>query len=147
MATAKKRISFKVLTSFSEVVKDLFRPRFTIPFPVKSVQIPDQFRGAPVLNDVSICIACGSCERNCPSHCITMEIINEETKEYNLTFNLAQCLYCGVCAENCSKNAISMSSEWLLANDSKDSLIRIYHVRRPIKKKPVTKRPGVQVVK
>ena len=131
--TTSRHISYRFLTSLSEVTKNHFRPRSTVRFPQENVRIPEKFRGAPIISDPNTCIACGRCVRECPTHCITM---NEHGDgEYDLSFNYAQCMYCGVCTEVCSRESIAMSDQWLLADFTKDSMLHTYKVHRPIKKK------------
>ncbi len=45
------------------------------------------------------CIACGSCENNCPVSCI-----KEEDGKY--VIDESECIDCGACQENCPADAI-----------------------------------------
>lgn len=132
-----RRRPYGIITSCSQILRNLFRPKATIRFPEEHVPLPERFRGAPLLVRPLDCIVCGKCARECPTHCIHITDLGEG--EFTLTFNLAQCMYCGVCAEGCSRSAIEMSNQWLLAGVTKDALLRTYSVRRLQKKKPAMK--------
>jgi len=56
--------------------------------------------------DLSICIACGICGRNCPADLITI------TKDpVNVTIDMNYCKGCGICSEVCTKKCIAMVNE------------------------------------
>lgn len=59
----------------------------------------------PVI-DLDVCIACGICERNCPTDVIT---ISKSPKSAVIDMNY--CKGCGICSEVCSKKCIEMKTE------------------------------------
>jgi 2-oxoacid:acceptor oxidoreductase delta subunit (pyruvate/2-ketoisovalerate family) len=60
----------------------------------------------PFINQ-DICIACGTCERNCPTNVIT---VDKEKKE-KVSIDWDYCKGCGICSEVCPKSCIEMVSE------------------------------------
>jgi len=61
------------------------------------------------------CIACGLCEKICPSNCIRIEgkynrVGRKIVKGY--TINLGRCIYCGYCAEVCPELAITHTRDY-----------------------------------
>ena len=71
--------------------------------PAKStyrVQCSNLVKGKPVMNACTAgCIACGICEKNCPSGAIVLE--NNVAK-----IDYSKCTECGLCAEKCPRNII-----------------------------------------
>ncbi len=82
----------------------------------------------------SKCIACGTCARNCPSQCITVEKavlppeIGEDGKpqkpkkaKYPSLFEVDYnyCSLCGQCVENCPTKALRFSTDVYLAGFSR----------------------------
>ncbi|MHA1513524.1 MAG: 4Fe-4S binding protein [Candidatus Hodarchaeales archaeon] len=102
-----------------EAVTNLFRSPVTNLFPfVDSVPLPPNFRGAPKV-DPENCTVCRVCERECPTHCITITEAGEESDRgdhFTHSILLAQCMFCGTCEEMCRFDAIHMTDTWLLAN-------------------------------
>lgn len=142
MSTDERKVPHRFLTNAPEILKNAFvRKRFTVNFPAEHVPFPEGFRSIPYLPEPELCIACGSCVRVCPTHCITLEIFDDENKRYHLTFDYAQCMNCMECVTACNKDAIknSESNEWMLGTTNKESLIRPYEVSRPVRKKPAAK--------
>lgn len=60
-----------------------------------------------ITNDMSKCILCGLCARNCPSDCIT---VDRDAKTW--TINRDDCVQCGACIDSCKKfNALSYAED------------------------------------
>lgn len=107
-----------------------FRKPETIPYPEARRPVPERFRGRPVLlaseGGKALCVACGLCERVCPSLCIS--VVPEsgdggirQLKAYTLDLN--RCSFCGLCVEACPVEAIRMSHDYELAVYNKEELI------------------------
>jgi 2-oxoacid:acceptor oxidoreductase delta subunit (pyruvate/2-ketoisovalerate family) len=56
--------------------------------------------------DLNVCIACGTCERNCPADII---VVTKSPK--NVVIDMNYCKGCGICSEVCPKNCIAMQDE------------------------------------
>jgi NADH-quinone oxidoreductase subunit I len=90
---------------------------FTVQFPEQRLDLPNAFRGMPVLvqmdNGKERCVACGLCEWACPTDCITIFPAEtaDEVERYPAVFdiNLSRCMFCGLCEEACPEEAIVMS--------------------------------------
>jgi 2-oxoacid:acceptor oxidoreductase delta subunit (pyruvate/2-ketoisovalerate family) len=57
--------------------------------------------------NLDICIACGTCERNCPANVIT---VKKEPK-ISVAIDMNYCKGCGICSEVCPKTCIEMVPE------------------------------------
>lgn len=53
------------------------------------------------VHNISECIVCGKCERNCSGHAI-------ELRDGNIRFDIEKCMGCGNCANLCPKNALAL---------------------------------------
>ena len=56
--------------------------------------------------DLEACIACGTCDKNCPANVIT---VVKSPKA--VTIDMDYCKGCGICSDVCPKKCISMQSE------------------------------------
>ena len=93
-------------------------------YPFVKPKLPDDFRGQPVF-DMSLCIGCGLCSRNCPATAI--EMVEVDGKKYP-QFNLAKCIFCSKCVEDCPKKAIRNSNIFELASTDKSTLVTKPHL-------------------
>lgn len=60
-----------------------------------------------IINDMSKCILCGLCARQCPAECIT---VDREAKSW--TINRDDCMQCGACIDACKKfNSLSYAED------------------------------------
>jgi len=111
-------------------LRHFFRKPETIPYPEVKRPLPERFRGRPVLieseNGKVRCVACGLCERICPSCCIT--VVPESgsdgvrrLKAYTLDLN--RCSFCGLCVEACPVEAIRMGHDYELAAYGREDLV------------------------
>jgi NADH-quinone oxidoreductase subunit I len=111
-------------------LRHFFRKPVTIPYPEAKRPVPERFRGRPVLNSgadgKAVCVACGLCERVCPSLCITVipESGNDGVRQLKAyTLDLNRCSFCGLCVEACPVDAIRMGRDYELAVYRKEELI------------------------
>jgi ech hydrogenase subunit F len=102
-----------------EVLSHLFKKPATSKYPFVKCEVPDGFRGKQVF-DISLCISCGLCSRDCPAKAIEMVEVNGKKRPL---FHLDQCIFCYQCAEGCPRNAIKSSAVFELATTCKSSLI------------------------
>lgn len=99
----------------------------TLRYPDEEKWVPYQrFRGLHTLNRDAqgreLCVACELCAKVCPTRCITVVPMEDDTgkgitdriaKVYEI--NLVRCLYCGLCEDACPTTAIRMGREYELA--------------------------------
>jgi len=111
-------------------LRHFFRKPETIPYPEVKRPVPERFRGRPVLisgaDGKALCVACGLCERVCPSLCITVVPENGPDGVRRLqayTLDLNRCSFCGLCVEACPVGAIRMGRDYELAVYRKEALI------------------------
>jgi formate hydrogenlyase subunit 6/NADH:ubiquinone oxidoreductase subunit I len=113
--TKKKRVS----PMFQEVFSHLFKKSATGKYPFVKCVPAEGFRGKQVF-DVSLCVSCGLCSRDCPAKAI--EMIEFEGKK-RPNFYLDRCIFCYQCAESCPRNAIRATDIFELATTDKSSLV------------------------
>jgi NADH-quinone oxidoreductase subunit I len=118
-----------LLVGMGVTIKAFFSPVATVQYPREKNIIPDAYRGhvVLVLNEKTgepKCIACGNCERSCPSSCIKiMSEKKEGEKKKTLTsfsLDFTKCSLCGICVESCPLGAIEYSNEYNLSGFTKE---------------------------
>jgi len=88
----------------------------TLAFPKDAANLPDRFRGRPVI-DASKCPAgCSECSDACPTDAIS-------THEGKARIDLGACLFCTDCREACPQGAICYSQDHRLAVRKREDLI------------------------
>ncbi len=95
-------------------LKYLFRPKYTLMYPMEKTPQSPRFRGIHALrrypNGEERCIACKLCEAVCPALAITIEAAPREddgtrrTTRYDI--DLFKCIFCGFCEESCPTDSI-----------------------------------------
>ncbi|MEO6263724.1 MAG: NADH-quinone oxidoreductase subunit NuoI [Luteimonas sp.] len=94
-------------------LKYLFRPKYTLMYPMEKTPQSPRFRGLHALrrypNGEERCIACKLCEAVCPALAITIDSEQRadgtrRTTRYDI--DLFKCIYCGFCEESCPVDAI-----------------------------------------
>jgi NADH-quinone oxidoreductase subunit I len=94
-------------------LKYLFRPKYTLMYPMEKTPQSPRFRGLHALrrypNGEERCIACKLCEAVCPALAITIDSDQREdgtrrTTRYDI--DLFKCIYCGFCEESCPVDSI-----------------------------------------
>jgi len=111
-------------------LRHFFRPPVTQSYPEERRPVPLRFRGRPALvagmDRLPRCVACGLCEKVCPSCCIRVTPGTGPQGHRTLvdyTLDLNRCSFCGMCVEACPVEAIVMSREYELAAESRSGLI------------------------
>jgi NADH-quinone oxidoreductase subunit I len=93
--------------------KYLFRPKYTLMYPMEKTPQSPRFRGLHALrrypNGEERCIACKLCEAVCPALAITIDSEQRSdgtrrTTRYDI--DLFKCIYCGFCEESCPVDSI-----------------------------------------
>ncbi|GAB3751895.1 MAG: NADH-quinone oxidoreductase subunit NuoI [Lysobacter sp.] len=94
-------------------LKYLFRPKYTLMYPMEKTPQSPRFRGVHALrrypNGEERCIACKLCEAVCPALAITIDSEKREdgtrrTTRYEI--DLFKCIFCGFCEESCPVDSI-----------------------------------------
>ena len=94
-------------------LKYLFRPKYTMMYPMEKFPQSPRFRGLHALrrypNGEERCIACKLCEAVCPALAITIDSEQRadgtrRTTRYDI--DLFKCIYCGFCEESCPVDSI-----------------------------------------
>lgn len=123
-----------LLTGMKITLQQFFKPQVTVQYPRESLKMPKRYRGHIMLvkdaaTGKSLCIACKSCEKACPSDCIVVDGLKREGEkrksvtEFKLDFT--KCSLCGSCVEVCPVDALEYSRNYNLASTSKDKFYQI----------------------
>jgi NADH-quinone oxidoreductase chain I len=123
-------MSKALLKGLALTLKMFFRRPVTVQYPDEKRPVPERFRGRPVLlareDGTPRCVACGLCEKICPSLCITVAAQTGPDGSRALagyTLDLNRCAFCGLCVEACPVEAIAMGSEYELATYGREPLV------------------------
>ncbi len=117
--------------------KELVTRKVTEQYPENraELKIPERFRATLEFiyddNGCHKCIACGSCERNCPNQTISitkrMVELPDGKKKMKLdkyTYDLGSCTFCGLCVQVCPTNAIRFSNDFEQAVFTREKLVK-----------------------
>lgn len=128
-----------LLTGMRITLQQFFKKDVTVRYPHESLKMAKRFRGHVVFvrdpeTGKSLCVACKSCEKACPSDCIVVEGIKKEgDKKKSVTdfeLDFTKCSLCGSCVEVCPVDALEFSKDYNLASTSKEAFLKIDLVRR-----------------
>jgi NADH-quinone oxidoreductase subunit I len=109
----KSLMLLELLQGLGLTFRYLFRPKYTLMYPMEKVPQSPRFRGLHALrrypNGEERCIACKLCEAVCPALAITIDSARREdgtrrTTRYDI--DLFKCIYCGFCEESCPVDSI-----------------------------------------
>jgi Ni,Fe-hydrogenase III small subunit/Pyruvate/2-oxoacid:ferredoxin oxidoreductase delta subunit len=102
------------------VIKALFarlqQGHRTTAFPKGTPQLPERFRGRPIVDSAKCVADCKLCVDGCPTNAIKKE-------NNSLSIDLGRCLFCSQCAANCSSGAMKYSRDFRLAARTQEDLI------------------------
>jgi len=106
----------------------LFRPVVTVQYPRKELTLSPAYRGHIELRrfeetGTHRCIACGTCQRTCPSNVIKVQGIKERAKSpktaTHYVIDFTRCSLCGLCVECCPTQTLRYSKEYQLEGQSR----------------------------
>lgn len=128
-----------LVTGMRITLQQFFKKDVTVRYPHQSLKMAKRYRGHVVLvkdpeTGKSLCVACKSCEKACPSDCIVVEGIKREgekkksVSEFQLDFT--KCSLCGSCIEVCPSDALKFSKDYNLVGTNKDIFVHIDLVRK-----------------
>ena len=109
----KSLLLIELVQGLGLTLKYLFRPNYTLMYPMEKTPQSPRFRGIHALrrypNGEERCIACKLCEAVCPAVAITIDSEKREdgtrrTTRYEI--DLFKCIFCGFCEESCPVDAI-----------------------------------------
>ena len=136
-----KNVVKEIFTGFNSLLvgmritlQQFFKPEVTVHYPHESLKMPKRYRGHIILvrdpaTGKSLCVACNSCEKACPSDCIVVDGLKREgdkkksVNEFKLDFT--KCSLCGSCVEVCPVDALAFSRDYNLASTSKEEFYQI----------------------
>ena len=117
--------------------KELVSPKVTEQYPENraTLQIPERFRATLTLvydeDGNHKCIACRTCERNCPNGTIhidtrMVDLPNGKKKQKldKYTYDLGSCTFCGLCVTTCPTNALEFSNDFEQAVFRREALVK-----------------------
>ncbi len=117
--------------------KELVTPKITEKYPEnrETHKIPQRFRACLELiydkDGRHKCIACGTCERNCPNGTITIESKMVETpdgkkkkKLDRYIYDLGSCTFCQLCVTSCTTDALEFSNDFEQAVFTRSKLVK-----------------------
>ncbi|MFZ5638963.1 MAG: NADH-quinone oxidoreductase subunit NuoI [Pseudomonadota bacterium] len=109
----KSLLLLELFQGMALTFKYLFRPKYTLMYPMEKTPQSPRFRGLHALrrypNGEERCIACKLCEAVCPALAITIDSDQRDdgtrrTTRYDI--DLFKCIFCGFCEESCPVDSI-----------------------------------------
>ncbi len=104
---------------FREAFSYLFKKPATREYPFEKFVPAEGFRGKQSF-DLSLCIGCGLCSRDCPSGAIQMVEVDGKNRPM---FLLDRCIFCYQCEASCTRHAIKSTNFFEMATMDKSSLV------------------------
>lgn len=128
--------AWTLILGFTVTVPPIFKRSLTLQYPREKEEMDPAYRGHIELailpgEDGHFCVACGTCERACPSDLIKIQGIkpNAAAGKTGILFliDFSRCSLCGLCVDVCPVDALRHSMEYELAHYSRyDSVIDLH---------------------
>lgn len=136
MNLLRKVFFIDLIKGLSLTIKYNLSKTITLRYPDEEKWVPYQrFRGLHTLNrdeyGKELCVGCELCARSCPTQCITVVPMEDDTgrgirdrvaKTWEV--NLVRCMFCGLCEDACPTGALKMGRGYELACFSLDCAIK-----------------------
>jgi Ni,Fe-hydrogenase III small subunit/ferredoxin len=87
----------------------------TLPFPETEPNLPDRFRGLPIIDQSRCASGCKACVDACPTDAIA--------RNGSLEIDLGRCLFCPECSNACPEGAIQFTRQYRLATSQRPDLV------------------------
>ena len=84
-------------------------------YPETVPELPERYRGLPVLDPAKCAAGCGACADVCPTGAVS-------TASGKAVLDLGRCLFCGECAAVCPPRALTFTREHRLASHGREGL-------------------------
>jgi NADH-quinone oxidoreductase subunit I len=106
----------------------LFRPLVTVQYPRKRINMSSAYRGHVEIKSFAEsgthrCVACGTCERACPSGVIKVQGVKVHAKSPKVLshyfIDYTRCSLCGLCVESCPTQTLRFSKEYELEGSTR----------------------------
>ena len=88
----------------------------TYPYPSQPPKLPEQFRGAPLLDPSRCPDGCQKCVDVCPTDALHAD-------GARLSLDMGRCLFCTECTAACPTGGITLTKEYRLAARERDALV------------------------
>lgn len=109
----------------NELLKSLTKKPATLLYPFEKYDSIPGSRGKVVI-DMTKCIGCGLCIRDCPA--FALEMVGKGPT-CDMKWYSTRCVFCGQCVETCPRSAIIQETTYDLAGAEKAALMIEY--KRP----------------
>ena len=101
---------------FDVIIERIKQGFWTAPYPKTPPNLPERFRGLPVLDAAACGEGCQECVDACPTGAMQL-------KNGSLGLDLGKCLFCVDCLQACPSGAIEFTNEYRLAARTRDDLM------------------------
>ncbi|MEW6663939.1 MAG: NADH-quinone oxidoreductase subunit I [Thermodesulfobacteriota bacterium] len=124
--------AWSLITGLWVTIRYMFKPVATVQYPRKCLPLPEAYRGHIELKKEAgqgdhLCVACGECQRTCPSGVIKVQGLKSQASDHNrghiYFIDFSRCSLCGLCVEVCPKGALAFSREYEQAPTSRYEIV------------------------